>query len=239
LLPTSTMMTSLPRSLRTSSIHRTVFKKLCRSAYIEKPQSAQIRDPSRYCRCIYYLYIYIFHAYIKHEAWESWASMSWRNAHLRRHRRRLQLTNPWCRRVWDSWSAPVPLCPWSPHARVLSAQYLHGISKLWWGWFTIKARAHISLGFYFQYCHNSHQSCNRTVRSSRYIVFDRKSMPMVACREKPAHVSYWHWTKWPFPCLRLINAQRIISWTEFQYVPPNLISCPTKCAHFSWNCQCW
>ena len=25
------------------------------------------------------------------------------------------------------------------------------------------------------------QSCNRTVRSSRYMVFDKKSMPMVAC----------------------------------------------------------
>lgn len=27
----------------------------------------------------------------------------------------------------------------------------------------------------------SYQSCKRTVRSSRYIVFDRKSMPIVAC----------------------------------------------------------
>jgi hypothetical protein len=26
-------------------------------------------------------------------------------------------------------------------------------------------------------------NCNRTVRSSRYIVFDRKSMPMVACAQ--------------------------------------------------------
>lgn len=29
----------------------------------------------------------------------------------------------------------------------------------------------------------SHQSCKRTVLSSRYIVFERKSMPMVACQQ--------------------------------------------------------
>lgn len=28
----------------------------------------------------------------------------------------------------------------------------------------------------------TYQSCKRTVRSSRYIVFDKKSIPMVACK---------------------------------------------------------
>ncbi len=29
--------------------------------------------------------------------------------------------------------------------------------------------------------HNAHQSCSRTVLSSKYMVLERKSMPMVAC----------------------------------------------------------
>ena len=33
-------------------------------------------------------------------------------------------------------------------------------------------------------CKLAYQSCKRTVRSSRYIVFDRKSMPIVACTER-------------------------------------------------------
>ena len=36
----------------------------------------------------------------------------------------------------------------------------------------------------------THQSCKRTVRSSRYIVFDRKSMPIVACGT--AKHPLWH-----------------------------------------------
>jgi hypothetical protein len=34
-------------------------------------------------------------------------------------------------------------------------------------------------------CPATHHSCNLTVLSSRYIVFDRKSMPMVACTRTP------------------------------------------------------
>ena len=38
----------------------------------------------------------------------------------------------------------------------------------------------------------THHNCNRTVRSSRYIVFDRKSMPMVAWGAK---IRQWRSTK--------------------------------------------
>ena len=38
-----------------------------------------------------------------------------------------------------------------------------------------------------------YQSCSLTVLSSRYIVFDRKSMPMVACMR--ACIAYWRTTE--------------------------------------------